>query len=136
MNKSTTILTVASVAVGGILAYAVYFDYKRRTDANFRKQLRKFFTSSAFVRTGLNWGSGKEKKRVKQSQSPSESGSGQPSSEGVNANDLRAALESVRSEEVPPGPEEKEQYFMKQVGIGEQLCAQGVWRFRPWVVFS
>lgn len=107
MNKSTTILTVASVAVGGIVAYAVYFDYKRRTDANFRKQLRK------------------EKKRVKQTQPPSESG-GQPSTEGgVNANDLRSALESVRNEEVPPGPEEKEQYFMSQVGMGEQLCAQG-----------
>jgi import receptor subunit TOM20 len=35
-------MTVAGVAVGGVLAYAVYFDYKRRTDANFRKQLRKF----------------------------------------------------------------------------------------------
>ncbi|KAG1782985.1 hypothetical protein EV702DRAFT_235764 [Suillus placidus] len=105
MNRSTTILTVTSVAVGGILAYAVYFDYKRRTDANFRKQLRK------------------EKKRVKQSQTPSESG--QTASGGVDANDLRSALESVRNEEVPPGPEEKEQYFMKQVGMGEQLCAQG-----------
>ncbi|KAG1755368.1 hypothetical protein EDB19DRAFT_1891677 [Suillus lakei] len=105
MNRSTTMLTVASVAIGGILAYAVYFDHKRRTDVNFRKQLRK------------------EKKRVKQSQTPSESG--QTATGGVDANDLRSALESVRNEEVPPGPEEKEQYFMKQVGMGEQLCAQG-----------
>jgi import receptor subunit TOM20 len=43
----------------------------------------------------------------------------------VDANDLRSALESVRNEEVPLGPEEKEQYFMKQVGMGEQLCAKG-----------
>ncbi|KAG1815725.1 uncharacterized protein BJ212DRAFT_1272840 [Suillus subaureus] len=105
MNRSTTIMTVAGVTVGGVLAYAVYFDYKRRTDANFRKQLRK------------------EKKRVKQSQTPSESG--QTATGGVDANDLRSALESVRNEEVPPGPEEKEQYFMKQVGMGEQLCAKG-----------
>ncbi|KAG1752464.1 uncharacterized protein EDB91DRAFT_1102768 [Suillus paluster] len=105
MNRSTTMMTVASVAVGGIIAYAVYFDHKRRTDATFRKQLRK------------------EKKRVKKSQTPSESG--QPAAGGVNADDLRSALESVRNEEVPPGPEEKEQYFMKQVGMGEQLCAQG-----------
>ncbi|KAG1806501.1 uncharacterized protein HD556DRAFT_1322289 [Suillus plorans] len=107
MNRSTTIMTVASVAVGGVLAYAVYFDYKRRTDANFRKQLRK------------------EKKRVKQSQSQTPSESAQTATEGVDANDLRSALESVRNEEVPAGPEEKEQYFMKQVGIGEQLCAKG-----------
>ncbi|KAG2156380.1 hypothetical protein DEU56DRAFT_867816 [Suillus clintonianus] len=105
MNRSTTILTVASVALGGVLAYAVYFDHKRRTDANFRKQLRK------------------EKKRVKKSQTPSESG--QTATGGVDPNELRSALESVRNEEVPPGPEEKEQYFMKQVGMGEQLCAQG-----------
>ncbi|KAG2155104.1 uncharacterized protein EDB93DRAFT_1239374 [Suillus bovinus] len=105
MNRSATMMTVASVAVGGILAYAVYFDYKRRTDANFRKQLRK------------------EKKRVKQSQTPSESS--QTATGGVDANDLRSALESVRNEEVPGGPEEKEQYFMQQVGIGEQLCAKG-----------
>jgi import receptor subunit TOM20 len=84
----------------------------------------------------LNLGSGKEKKRVKQSQPPSESG-GQPSTEGgVNANDLRSALESVRNEEVPPGPEEKEQYFMSQVGMGEQLCAQGVYQFCPWIILS
>jgi MAS20 protein import receptor len=34
--------TLAALAVSGIgiLAYAIYFDYRRRTDANFRKQLR------------------------------------------------------------------------------------------------
>lgn len=119
-------MTVASVAVGGILAYAVYFDYKRRTDANFRKQLRKFSLVAPLC-PQLKCDVGKEKKRVKQNQAPLESG--QPSNDagGVNANDLRSALESVRNEEVPPGPEEKEQYFMKQVGMGEQLCAQGVW---------
>jgi import receptor subunit TOM20 len=42
-------MTVASVAVSGILAYAVYFDYKRRTDANFRKQLRKFSLAESSV---------------------------------------------------------------------------------------
>lgn len=41
----------------------------------------------------------------------------------------------MRSEEVPLGPEEKEQYFMKQVGIGEQLCAQGNQQFRFWKDF-
>ena len=40
-------LTVAGIAVGGLVAYAVYFDYRRRTDANFRKQLRTFFFVTA-----------------------------------------------------------------------------------------
>ncbi|KAH7931323.1 MAS20-domain-containing protein [Leucogyrophana mollusca] len=105
MNRSTTILTVASVAVGSLVAYAVYFDYKRRNDASFRKQLRK------------------DKKRVAKSQTPSESA--QPTSGGVDPTELRNALEKVRKEEVPASPEEKEQYFMAQVGMGEQLCAQG-----------
>ncbi|KAF9226766.1 MAS20-domain-containing protein [Gyrodon lividus] len=97
-------LTVVGIAVGGLVAYAVYFDYKRRTDATFRRQLRK------------------EKKRVIKSQTPSEASA---SIGGVDANELRTALEKVRQEEVPAGPEEKEQYFMTQVGMGEQLCAQG-----------
>ncbi|KIJ69854.1 hypothetical protein HYDPIDRAFT_184391 [Hydnomerulius pinastri MD-312] len=104
MTRTTTMLTVAGVTVGGLVAYAVYFDYKRRTDANFRKQLRK------------------DKKRVAKSQTPSETSA---STGGIDANELRSALEKVRKEEVPAGPEEKEQYFMSQVGMGEQLCAQG-----------
>ncbi|KIK82048.1 hypothetical protein PAXRUDRAFT_14928 [Paxillus rubicundulus Ve08.2h10] len=104
MSRSTTALAVAGIALGGLAAYAVYFDYKRRTDATFRRQLRK------------------EKKRVAKSQTPSEASA---SIGGVDANDLKSALEKVREEEVPAGPEEKEKYFMSQVGIGEQLCSQG-----------
>lgn len=33
-------LTVAGIAVGSLVAYAVYFDYKRKTDATFRRRLR------------------------------------------------------------------------------------------------
>ena len=41
MSRQSQILTIAGVtAVGGLLAYAVYFDYKRRNDAAFRKKLR------------------------------------------------------------------------------------------------
>ena len=41
-SRTSTILTVAGVTVlGGALAYAVYFDYKRRNDTAFRKKLRK-----------------------------------------------------------------------------------------------
>ncbi|KAG6334866.1 hypothetical protein ID866_4226 [Astraeus odoratus] len=104
MTKTSTVLTVTGIAVGSLLAYAIYFDYKRRTDANFRKQLRK------------------DKKRVAKSQASSET----PASSGsVGEDDLKTALEKVRNEEVPASPEEKEKYFMSQVGMGEQLSAQG-----------
>lgn len=50
-SRSTSVLTIAGITVvGGILAYAVYFDYKRRNDVEFRKKLSKwlaFFSHSA-----------------------------------------------------------------------------------------
>lgn len=40
--RTSTFLTIAGVTVlGGFLAYALYFDHKRRNDADFRKKLRK-----------------------------------------------------------------------------------------------
>lgn len=37
-------LTVAGVAAAGLIAYAVYFDYRRRNDGDFRKKLRMYPT--------------------------------------------------------------------------------------------
>jgi hypothetical protein len=43
MERSTTIFTLAAVTVAtGLVAYAVYFDYRRRNDADFRKKLSWF----------------------------------------------------------------------------------------------
>ena len=40
-SRTWSALTVAGLTVaGGVLAYAVYFDYKRRNDTEFRKKLR------------------------------------------------------------------------------------------------
>jgi mitochondrial import receptor subunit TOM20 len=38
---------------------------------------------------------------------------------------LREALDRVRKEVVPDSQDEKEQYFMAQVAMGEQLATQG-----------
>jgi len=38
VNKTLAALAVAGI---GVLGYAIYFDHKRRTDAQFRKRLRK-----------------------------------------------------------------------------------------------
>ncbi|KAK0243121.1 MAS20-domain-containing protein [Armillaria nabsnona] len=102
MSSRTTTAVVAGAAVAGLVAYAVYFDYKRRNDAEFRKRLRK------------------EKKRVDKSIASS---SAQPSA--VSADSLREALERVKKEEVPLSPAERENYFMSQVAMGEQLALQG-----------
>ncbi|EIW76196.1 MAS20-domain-containing protein [Coniophora puteana RWD-64-598 SS2] len=105
-NRST-LLAAGAVAATGIVAYAVYFDYKRRTNSAFRKQLRK------------------EKKRVAKTQPAPSAGGEEAGGASVDINELRGALEKVRQEEVPVDPQQKEQYFMSQVSMGEQLCAQG-----------
>jgi len=45
--KTSTAVTVAGVtAATGVLAYAIYFDYKRRNDITFRKKLRESHPAS------------------------------------------------------------------------------------------
>ena len=45
-SSSSTYFTAAAVTVAvGVAAYAVYFDYKRRNDAEFRKKLSEAFTA-------------------------------------------------------------------------------------------
>ena len=51
MMRTSTAVTVAGVTVAtSVLAYAVYFDYKRRNDTAFRKKLREFPLASAGTR--------------------------------------------------------------------------------------
>ncbi|KAI0089146.1 hypothetical protein BDY19DRAFT_944404 [Irpex rosettiformis] len=102
-SRTWSALTIAGITVaGGVLAYAVYFDYKRRNDTEFRKKLRK------------------EKKRVQKA-----AAAAKPSL-NITTEELRAAIAKIRSEEIPDIGPEREAYFMQNVGIGEQLCAQGL----------
>lgn len=66
----------------------------------------------------------KDRKRVKQSLAQEDD-----QAEALDAThaSLKEALQVIRSEEGPKNIEEKEGYFMTQVGIGEQLAAQGPW---------
>lgn len=65
---------------------------------------------------------GKEQKRAHRTATKA-SGSAE---EGPSKEVLREALEKVKSEKVPDSPEDREQYFMQNVSVGEQLCAQGM----------
>ncbi len=73
--------------------------------------------------------SGKDKKRVDKTVAEEKTSTASESSVPsgtVTPDMLRAALEQVRQEEPPSSTEEKEAYFMTQVGMGEQLAAQGM----------
>ncbi|KAJ7886748.1 mitochondrial outer membrane translocase complex, subunit Tom20 domain-containing protein [Mycena leptocephala] len=105
VSRTSSILTIAGISLCGIIAYAVYFDYKRRTDSEFRKKLRK------------------EKKRV--NKSLAESREALAAETEVSEADLRDALKQIKSEPRPATQEARENYFMSQVAMGEQLAARG-----------
>ncbi len=66
---------------------------------------------------------GKEKKRA--GKSATQTQSGPDAALEISQADLRAAMVKLKDEPMPQSPEEKEHYFMSQVNLGEQLCAQG-----------
>lgn len=47
-------LSVAAAVAAGLVAYAVYFDYKRRNDVAFRKKLRASLPRSLLVVSAID----------------------------------------------------------------------------------
>ncbi|KAJ4300187.1 mitochondrial import receptor subunit tom20 [Collariella sp. IMI 366227] len=92
--------TVAAVAAG-VLAYAAYFDYRRRNDPEFRRSLRR-----SHRRAHRD-----EKDRAE-----------------ANANaqrqTIRQAVDEAKEDGFPASAEEKEAYFLQQVQEGEILGAK------------
>ncbi|PPQ68307.1 hypothetical protein CVT25_001395 [Psilocybe cyanescens] len=113
-NRSTSYITVAAVTIAaGLAAYAVYFDYRRRNDVEFRKKLKK------------------EKKRVEKAVAQNKQSELAESSSEINEQALHDVLKGIRSEAGPQTSEEKEGYFMSQINIGEQLSIQGPRMYLP-----
>jgi len=103
MVQTSTIVaaTVGTVATG-FIAYAFYFDYKRRNDPQFRKQLKK--ESKRQARAAKEEA---EAQTVQQRQS------------------IKRAVEEAKEEGFPTDVEEKEAYFMSEVARGEGLSGDG-----------
>lgn len=97
MNKT---LTFSAIAGSAFVAYAVYFDYKRRSSPEFRKSLKK--------------------KSVKQ----------QKLAAKEHEEDKKSKLDTIKkaltadleANPVPTELSEKESFFMQQVALGEQLA--------------
>ncbi|RDW69526.1 hypothetical protein BP6252_08546 [Coleophoma cylindrospora] len=98
--------TIVAASVGtfatGLLAYAVYFDHRRRTDPNFRKQLKK-----------------ESKKQARAAKEEAEAHTTR------QRQAIRAALQQAKDEGFPIDVEEKEAYFMNEVARGESLSSEG-----------
>jgi len=101
--KTSTIVAISvGTVVTGLLAYAVYFDSKRRSDPEFRKALKK------------------ESKRTQRAAKEAAEQSGAEQKKAI-----RAAVALANEEGFPKDPEEVEAYFMQEVAQGEGLVQKG-----------
>lgn len=87
-------------------AYAVYFDHKRRSDPEFRKALRRESRREARTAKEEAEAQGMQQKRA-----------------------IQAAVQAARDEGFPTDVEDKEAFFMSEVGRGEALSQDGVFDF-------
>lgn len=94
--------TPFGLLTSAIEAYAFYFDYKRRNDPQFRRQLKK--ESKRQARAAKEEA---EAYTVRQRQA------------------IRAAVEEAKEEGFPSDVEEREAYFMSEVARGEGLSGEG-----------
>ncbi|KAK3306867.1 mitochondrial outer membrane translocase complex, subunit Tom20 domain-containing protein [Chaetomium strumarium] len=91
--------TVAAVAAG-VLAYAAYFDYRRRHSPEFRRQLRR---------------SQRRQARAEKDQAEANL--------QAQRQAIRQAVDEAKEEGFPASAEEKEAYFLEQVQAGEIMGA-------------
>ncbi|CAI2182138.1 13017_t:CDS:2 [Funneliformis geosporum] len=99
--RKSVVFGICAVAVFGI-GYAVYWDYLRQTDPEFRRKLKK-----------------SRKKAAKQKKAAVEE------SKSKTADFIRGAVEEVTKESFPTDVTAKEKFFMEQVAKGETLFAGG-----------
>ena len=100
-RTSTIVIASIGTIVTGALAYAIYFDYRRRHDVDFRRNLKR-----------------ESKKQAKVAKVEAESSKKQERQE------LRDLVDEANEEGFPTDADEKEAFFMQEVGQGEQLCQQ------------
>jgi len=105
-TKQVVVGTVSALAVGGI-CYALYFDYKRRNDPEFRKQLKKQRKKAKKLRNAKLENKPKDEASLK------------------IENQIEAIKKVINDEPIPTEMEAKETFFMQQLQKGEMLSYQG-----------
>ncbi|CAK7239535.1 MAG: mitochondrial import receptor subunit tom20 [Sporothrix thermara] len=99
MSQQSLIATASVAAVAtGIVAYALYFDHRRRTQPEFRRDLRRNERRQARAEKELA-----QQQTVKQREV------------------IKLAVELAKAEGFPSSVEEKEAFFLDQVSKGEAL---------------
>ncbi|KAK4519509.1 ubiquitin-protein ligase (E3) [Mucor velutinosus] len=101
--KPSTIALISTAVVASFgLGFLIYYDSKRRSDPQFKKQLKRERKKAA-----------KQEKLQKEKEITSV--------EGL----IASVLETVANEDFPESAQEKEAYFMEKVALGEALCKEG-----------
>ncbi|ETN41622.1 uncharacterized protein HMPREF1541_03558 [Cyphellophora europaea CBS 101466] len=101
MKTSTIVSISVGTAVAGLAAYAVYFDYRRRNDPEFRRALKKESRRQARMQKEAAEVQGKQQKE-----------------------EIKAAVREAIEEGFPTDLEEREAFFMQQIAQGEQLASE------------
>lgn len=102
ISTTTVVLAVAGTFSAALLAYAVYFDQRRRSDPEFRRHLKR-----------------QHKKASREQEVAAKA------AEQDQKAKIRGMVEQAISEGFPQEPEDKEAYFMEEVGIGERMGQDG-----------
>lgn len=102
ISYSTIAIAAGGLLASGCLAYAIYFDHRRRSDPEFRKSLRR-----------------QQKKVSRQNEASAKD------AERHQKERIRTAVDEAIAEGFPTDAEETEAYFMQQVAQGEGMCSDG-----------
>lgn len=102
MRTSTIVSISVGTTVAAVLAYAVYFDYQRRNNADFRKALKRDARRQARKAKEENEAQGKRQKE-----------------------ELKMLVQETLEEGFPKDIEEKEAYFLQQISQGEAMANDG-----------
>ncbi|KAI9677137.1 MAG: hypothetical protein M1822_008246 [Bathelium mastoideum] len=100
IRTSTIIAATVGLVATGLLGYAFYFDYRRRTDPEFRKSLKR---ESRKIEKAAK--EDEEKAKTEQKQR------------------VRELVDEANDAGFPKDPEETEAYFMSELAKGEGLAA-------------
>lgn len=103
LKSSTVAAITAGTVVTGLLAYAIYFDHRRRTDPEFRRALKR-----------------ESKKQARAAKEEAEAQGAQQKRQ------IKDAVEKANEDGFPKDPEEVEAYFMQEVARGEGMTQEGM----------
>lgn len=101
-SVTTIAATAAGIFTAGALAYAVYFDHRRRSDPEFRKYLKK------------------QQKKIHKSDVEASK-----AADNAQKQKIRAVVDEANEDGFPRDSEEMQAYFMQELERGEQMCTDG-----------